>query len=156
MGNFSTTPTASLTISAALALLLSACQTPAPATNETSAGFAVMPLTAPIRTRDLAAFETVEGLSRYLATRFGYSLSLDPPAPPEASWIVLWPPNPAILKSETMSAQDALNGAVYPRGQLVIDTVHRSISFRMAPIDSHSPSNPFFYPTTGDFLQLEQ
>lgn len=138
-----------------LVILPFGCQSPPSRDKPLQNGFAVLPLTAPIRTRDLAAFETVEGLARYIATRFGYILVLDPPAPAEASWIVRWPPNPAILRPETLSAQNALNGAVYPRGQLVIDSVHRSISFRMAPADAHSPANPFYYPATGTDPGLE-
>lgn len=121
-----------------------------------AAGFAALPLTAPVRTRDLKDFQTVEGLARYIATRFGYELALDAPAPHVARWIVRWPPNPAIYRRQTLTAESVLSGAVYPRGQLLIDPVNRLISFRMAAREPAPAANPFFYPATGTFLDLRQ
>ena len=140
--------------------LLSACgvgQTftqPPEYPEPTLTGFATLPLSSPIRTRDLRDFQTVEGLGRYLALRFGYELKLEGSGIPfQARWISQWPPNPAIFAQEIRPASEVLSAAIYPRGQLVIDPTNRIISFQMAPDTTFSPANPFWYPVTGEFTE---
>lgn len=115
------------------------------------AGFAANPLTVPIRTRDLRDFATVEALARHVAAALGYQLIYNDPAPAEAQWIAQWPPNPAIHTREIRPAEDILAGAVHPRGRLLVDPIHKAISFDLAgEALPTGPGNPFEYAVTGD------
>ena len=105
------------------------------------------------RTRELVGYRTIGGLADYLATRTGYIVALDPPAPAEAAAITRWPPNPRIFSRDVLPAESVLAAALYPDGQLVIDAPNRLISFRYAPApEPHA--NPYAFPLTGEYLRL--
>lgn len=144
-------------IAIAAAVIVFGCASRQPAGPEPGAaaapGFAIHPLSAPVRTRDLAAFRTIGELANYLSTRAGYAVAIAPPAPAEAAALADWPPNPRIFTREVLPAEAVLAGALYPDGQLIVDTVNRLVSFRRADAPA-AHSNPFAFPLTGEYLRL--
>jgi len=116
-------------------------------------GFAVLPLTAPVRTWELRDFSTVGSLADYLLHRVGYSLALAYPAPAQALDVARRPVNPGIYTHDVLTIEDILIYAIGPNNKLIIDVKNKLVSFEpvQGAFDSVNPNSRYF---TGSISEL--
>ncbi len=120
-----------------------------------STGFAALPFSVPVRTREFAAHQTAGELVSSLALRLGYTLVLDAPSAPNAATIARWPVHPGIFAWDTLPAETLVNGALHPGGVIVIDHVNRLVSFARAPEpEPGQVRNPLHWPVAGRRVRL--